>query len=150
MAAGNRVMRQLDLTRAQRDQLTALRDQQQKDRQAIGERMKIARQKLRDAMKADIPDEAAVKAAAGAIAAARGDQFALQARARAQMMKMLTPEQQTQLNDLRGRMNRLGARRMQGGPSMMWRRQMMRRMNPLTGVRQPLRPRMIRPWRNWI
>jgi Spy/CpxP family protein refolding chaperone len=145
-----RIVRQLNLTQAQKDQMKAFRGQQKKDAQAIRDRMRPARQKLQETMTAEIPDEAAVRAAAGAFAAVRGDQIALQVRARAQMMKMLTPEQQKQLNDLRGRVNRMGARRMPRGQSLMRRQQMMRGMNPMMGPMKPARPGMIRPWRNWI
>jgi len=129
-AMGNRSMRgqlmrrgmaRLNLTQAQKDQMKAFRELQHKDSQAIGERMKVTRQQLQEAMKADIPDEAAVKAAAGAMATVQTEQFAMRARAKAQMMKVLTPEQQTQLKQQRARMNQMARRQMQQGMARRWR-----------------------------
>jgi hypothetical protein len=65
--------------------------------------MRTARRQLREAMRADAPDEAAVRSAAGAVAALQADQAALQARARSQFMKALTPEQQAQMKQVRAR-----------------------------------------------
>ena len=150
MAPKSRMMRRLNLTQAQKDQMKAARGQQKKDGQAVKDRMKTARQKFQETMKADVPDEAAVRAAASALATAQTDQFAMQARAKAQMMKVLTAEQQQQLKALRGRMNQMGARRMPGGQAPMRRQQMMQRMNPMMGPMQPMRPGMGRQWRDWI
>jgi Spy/CpxP family protein refolding chaperone len=149
-ARQGQMMRQLNLTQAQKDQMKAARGQQQKDGQAVKDRMKTARQKFQETMKADVPDEAAVRASAGALATVQTDQFAMQARAKAQMMKVLTAEQQQQLKALRGRMNQMGARRMPGGQAPMWRQQMMRRMNPMMGPMQPMRPGLGRRWQGWI
>jgi Spy/CpxP family protein refolding chaperone len=151
------LMARLNLTQAQKDQLKAFHDQQLKDRQALREKMRDARQKLRDAMRADVPDENAVRTAAGAVAALQADQAALRARAKGQLMKALTPEQQAQLKEARARVARRAAReerlmmrgnrmmrpgRMRGegwGPMMdrMWH-------DPL------MRQRMLRWWRDWI
>jgi Spy/CpxP family protein refolding chaperone len=111
----------LNLTQPQKDQMKAFRDLQQKDTQAVSERMRGARQKLQEAMKADVPDEAAVKAAAGAMATVQSEQIVLHARAKAQLMKVLTPEQQTQLKQQRARMNRMARWQMQQGMARRWR-----------------------------
>ena len=111
----------LNLTQAQKDQMKAFRDLQQKDTQAVRERARGARQKLQEAMKADVPDEAAVKAAAGAMAAVQSEQIVLHARAKAQLMKVLTPEQQTQLKQQRARMNRMARWQIQQGMARRWR-----------------------------
>ena len=93
----------VNLTQAQRDQMRALRETQRKDQQALREKTRAARQQLQQAMRADVPDEAAVRAAAAAVGALQADQAALQARSRAQLMKVLTPEQQAQLKQARAR-----------------------------------------------
>ena len=103
-------IRQLNLTETQQGQLKAFRDQQLKDGPALRDRMRTARQQMQTAMRADVPDEAAIKAASGAIASVQADQALQQARAKAQLMKVLTPEQQQQLKALRATPNR-GARR---------------------------------------
>ncbi len=123
------LMRRLNLTQAQKDQLKLFRDQRQKDMTATRDKLQPARQKLRDAMGAQIPDEAAVRAAGLAMATAQADQMALQARYRAQLMKVLTPEQQQQFRQFQQRMNRGRSRQMRmqpggmmGGQGMDWRR----------------------------
>lgn len=99
-------MRRLNLTQAQKDQLKAGREQVQKEMTASRDKLQAARQKLRDAMSAQVPDEAAVRAAGLAMATAQADRLALQARSRAQLMKVLTLEQQQQLQQFRQRLNR--------------------------------------------
>jgi Spy/CpxP family protein refolding chaperone len=170
-ARGRMVQRrvaQLNLTQVQKDQMKALREQQQKDTQAVGERMKTARQKLQETMKADIPDEAAVKTAAGALATVQAEQYALQARAKAQTTKLLTPEQQKQMKAFRDRENLIRQRQMQRGNMMrgggmtprggmmgrgMRRNQMAPGWGPMMGPmgrQQLMRQGMERRWRGWI
>jgi Spy/CpxP family protein refolding chaperone len=151
-----RGMAQLNLTQPQKDQMKALRGQQQKDTQAVRERMKTARQKLQETMKADIPEEAAVRTAAGALATVQAEQFALQARGKAQMTKLLTPEQQKQMKDFRDRANLVAQRQMQRGSMMgpgMRRNQMAPGWGPMMGPmwrQQLMRQEMARRWRGWI
>jgi Spy/CpxP family protein refolding chaperone len=134
----------LNLTQAQRDQVRALRETQRKDMQALREKLRGARQQLREAMRADIPDEAAVRAAAGAVAALRADQAALQARARAQFMKTLTPEQQARIKQARTRAAERARRAMRAE------RQTMMRGNLMMRRGQMMRRQYLRWWRDWI
>ncbi|MCX6537621.1 MAG: Spy/CpxP family protein refolding chaperone [Acidobacteria bacterium] len=117
------LMRRLNLTQAQKDQLKGFRDQRQKDMTATRDKLQPARQKLRDAMRAQIPDEAAVRAAGLAMATAQADQMALQARSRAQLMKVLTPEQQQQFRQFQQRMTGGRSRQMRMQPGGMMDRQ---------------------------
>ena len=133
----------LSLTQAQRDQIRTLRDAQRKDSQALREKMRTARQQLREAMRADVPDETAVRSAAGAVAALRADQAALQARARSQFMKALTPEQQAQLKQVRVR----AAERAQRARRAM---RALRSQRPMLGRGQMMRQQYYRRWRDWI
>ncbi len=93
----------LNLTDAQRDQLKQIQAQQATDAQAVRERLRTARQQLREAMQADVPDEGAVRTAAEAVGAAQAEQSVLQARLKGQRMQVLTPEQLQQLKDARAR-----------------------------------------------
>jgi protein CpxP len=122
----------LNLTQGQREQIRTLREAQRKDSQALREQMRAARQQLQRAMRADVPDETAVRAAAEAVAALLADQAVLQARARGQLMAVLTPEQQAQMKQARARASQR-AMRMQ--------RQRMRR-GQMTG------PQYYRWWRD--
>jgi protein CpxP len=124
------MMRRLNLTQPQKDQLKLFSDQRKKDITANRDKLQPARQKLRDAMAAPIPDEAAVRAAGLAMATAQADQMALQARSRAQLMKVLTPEQQQQYRQFQQRTNQMRSRQMRmqrggmtGGQGTGWRRQ---------------------------
>jgi protein CpxP len=93
----------LNLTQAQRDEIRALREAQRTDVRALREKLRGARQALREAMSADVPDEAAVRAAAGTVAALQADETVLRARAKGQFMKVLTPEQRARVKDARAR-----------------------------------------------
>ena len=93
----------LNLTEAQRNQLKQIQEQQAKDAQAVRDRLRTARQQLREAMQADVPDEGAVRTAAEAVGATEVEQSVLQARLKGQRMQVLTPEQRQQLKDARAR-----------------------------------------------
>jgi len=93
----------LNLTQSQRDQLRSIREAQRPETQALREKMRAARQVLHEVMSADVPDEAAVRAAAAAVAALQADQAVLLARAKGQFMSVLTPEQQAQWKAARAR-----------------------------------------------
>jgi protein CpxP len=136
----------LNLTQAQRDQIKTLREAQRKDSRALREKMRTARQQLRQAMSADGPDEAAVRSAAGAVAALRADQAALQARARSQFMKVLTPEQQAQMSQARARATQRAQRAQR---AMRAERQMTQR-NRMAYQNRMMRQRYYRWWRGWI
>jgi Spy/CpxP family protein refolding chaperone len=137
------------LREAQRKDSQALREAQRKDSQALREKLRAARQQLQQAMRADVPDEAAVRSAAGAAAALQADQAVLQARSRAQFMKVLTPEQQAQLKQARASAAQRAQRAMRAERQMMMRRnQTMRR--EMMRRNQMLRRQYDRWWRDWI
>jgi Spy/CpxP family protein refolding chaperone len=156
----------LNLTEAQRDQIRTLRDAQRRDSQVLREKMRTARRQLRQAMSADVPDEAAVRAAAAAVGALQADGAAQRARSRAGFMKILTPEQQAQLKEARARAAQRAQRAMRAERQMMRRNRMMRpgpalgrgpgmgpMGAPMTGPmwRQwQLRQDALRRWRGWI
>jgi Spy/CpxP family protein refolding chaperone len=133
----------LNLTDAQRDQVRMLREAQRKDSQALREKLRTARQQLQQAMRADVPDEQAVRSAAGAVAALRADGAALRARSRAQFMKMLTPEQQARMKQARARAAQRAQRAMRAQRPLMRRDQMMYR-------NRMMRQQYYRWWRGWI
>jgi Spy/CpxP family protein refolding chaperone len=119
----------LNLTQEQRDRVKGLREARAGDLRAVRERMRGARQQLREAMRADVPDEAAVRAAAEALGAVQADLAVLQARARAEFLKMLTPEQQARLKAARDRAAQRAQRARRGmgaRPQMMLRNRMWR------------------------
>jgi len=160
--AGN-LLRRLNLTQAQQDQIKNVREQYRKDLQAARDKVRAAREKLREVRRADPPDENAVRTAATALGTAQAEIVALQTKLRAQTLKILTPEQQKQLRELRARADRLRANQMRlrqrlmrgrvpRGPGVAGRRGFWRDgRNPLIGLGPGVRPlRPLLRWRRWI
>jgi periplasmic protein CpxP/Spy len=94
-------LRQLDLTDEQREQIRSIREQNREAARAVGQKLMTARQGLRDAATAETMDEAAIRAAAGALATAEAEAAINHARVHAQVWKVLTPEQQAKAKELR-------------------------------------------------
>lgn len=111
MQMAGRALRQLNLTQDQQAQLKALRTAAQPAAQEVRTRMQSARQQLRAAVQAEVFDEAAVKTAADAVAAVQADQIVAHARARADVMRVLTSEQQGQLKQWQAGAPRAARRR---------------------------------------
>ena len=99
------------------------------------EKMRTARQQLQQAMRADVPDEAAIRSAAGAVAALQADQAVQQARARTQFMS--GAHAGAAGPDEAGPRARAAAQRACGSAGPMWRQ-------------QQLRQDALRRWRGWI
>lgn len=138
----------LNLTDAQRDQIRTLREAQRQDAQALREKVRAARQQLQQARRADVPDEAAVRAAAAAVGALQADQAALQARSRAQFMNVLTPEQQALVKQARARVAQRAQRAMRAERQMVQRNRIMRR--DMMRHDRMRRQQYFRWWRGWI
>jgi protein CpxP len=94
-------LRELDLTDAQREQVKAVIESHRDDQKAIGDRMMTVRKALHDAIAADTFDEAAIRAAAAQVGAVDADAAVLQARIRAEITALLTPEQVKKAKELR-------------------------------------------------
>ena len=101
-AAGQRG-RGLALSDEQKTRVRALREQQRTELRAVRDGMRTAREKLRDLRAAATFDEAAFRAAAGAVASAQADLMVLRARHRAQFLGLLTPEQRERVRVLQVR-----------------------------------------------
>ena len=131
---------------AQRSEIRTLRAAQQSDAQALRDKMRAARQQMQQAMRADVPDEAAVRSAAEAVAALQVDQAVLQARARSQVIQMLTPEQQARHKQARARASdqaQRAQRAMRARREARAERQMMQRQ-------RMIRQQYLRWWRGLI
>lgn len=155
------IAQRLELTQAQQDQLKTFRDQHQKDVQAARERVRAARQTLRETMRAEVPDETAVRAAGAAMASAQVEMMALQARSRGQFVKMLTPEQRQKFGQLQDGMRLMrerwgqGGRMMghgdgMGGPGMGRGGRGRHRYQTGPGQMGPRPGRQMRRWMDWI
>jgi Spy/CpxP family protein refolding chaperone len=97
-------LRELELTDTQREQVKAVMESHRDEQKAIGDRMQAARKTLHDAITADTLDEAAIRAAATQVGAVEADAAVLQAKVRAEVVALLTPEQVKKAKELRTEM----------------------------------------------
>lgn len=110
MRGGVRMLRGLDLTEAQREQVRGIFKEQAP---AMRERMQIARkahQELRAASLAPSFDSARVRELADSAAKAMADAAVLRAEATSKVVALLTPEQRAKLEERRQRGERRGQR----------------------------------------
>jgi periplasmic protein CpxP/Spy len=113
-----RGMRELNLTDAQREQIRTIAGSHKADFDAIGERMRTAREALHDATTAGTADEATIRAKAAAVAAVDADVAVLQWKLHTEVSAILTPEQLQKAKELRETMKE----RMKNGPGRMMHR----------------------------
>lgn len=112
-----RGMRGLNLTDAQREQIRSIGESHKAEFDAIGERMRTAREALRDATIEGTADEAAIRAKSAAVAAVEADVAVLQWKLHTEVSAILTPEQVQKAKELRETMKE----RMKSGPGRMMR-----------------------------
>jgi periplasmic protein CpxP/Spy len=94
-------LRQLDLTDAQREQVKAIFDSHKDEFQAIGERLKTARQAQVAAIETQPIDETAIRAKTTELSAVEADAAVLRAKVHAAVFQVLTPEQQEKAKALK-------------------------------------------------
>ena len=87
-------LRGLDLTETQREQVKTALDSHKAEFEALGTRMRSARQALDAAVTADTFDEAAIRQKATDVALVEADGAVLRAKVHAEVWALLTPEQQ--------------------------------------------------------
>lgn len=97
---GGLLLRQLDLTDAQRDQIRAINEAHRDEARALGEKARAAREAMRHAMRAETVDESAIRAASAATAEVQAERALLGARIRAEINQVLTPEQREKAKQL--------------------------------------------------
>jgi protein CpxP len=93
--------RGLDLSDDQRAQLRKIRESHEAEFKAVREKLRAARQGMRELIEADAINESAIRARSTEVAAAEADAAILNARVRAEAMQILTAEQQQKLKELR-------------------------------------------------
>jgi protein CpxP len=98
----------LDLTDAQETQMRTLVEAHRASTNPLVERAATARQGLDAAVMASTVDEGTIRARSAELAAAEADLAVARARLHADILKILTPEQRTRLEQMRAR----GAERM--------------------------------------
>ncbi len=92
---------QLGLSVAQKEQLRAVVQSHKNDWQALRKRAMEARQSLRQAITANAVDDAAIRRQSAQLASVQADIAVARAHVRAEMLKVLTPEQRAKAETLR-------------------------------------------------
>ena len=93
--------RGLDLSDDQRAQLRTIRESHEAEFKAVGEKLRAAREGMRELIQADAINESAIRAKSTEVAAAEADFAILNAKVRSEAMQILTSEQQQKLKELR-------------------------------------------------
>ena len=105
-------LHQAGVTEDQHAQIKGVFDSHRDEFQAIGERMKAARDGMRAVVEADVIDENAIRAKTLEVAAVEADQAILGAKVRAEILSLLTSEQLERVKAFRAEMQK----RMEQGP----------------------------------
>jgi periplasmic protein CpxP/Spy len=106
--------RELNLSDAQRDQITAIADSHKDEWTAIFDRERTAREALTAAITADTVNDALVRQKSAEVAAVEADAAVARAHAHAEVLQILTAEQKAQLKTMRAQMQNRMERRGRG------------------------------------
>lgn len=103
------MLRQLDLSDAQREQIRGILDQNQEESKAIRERLAAARKTQRAAIETLPTDEAQIRARTSDLSAIEADAAVQRAKVHAAVFQVLTPEQQEKAKQLQVERQQRGA-----------------------------------------
>ncbi len=98
------MLERLDLTDAQRTRVREIMDSHRADQQAFGDRARAAQDKLEAAIAADTFDEAAVRTLSAEAGLVQADMAVARARIYAEVVQILTADQQKKLKELQATM----------------------------------------------
>jgi Spy/CpxP family protein refolding chaperone len=140
--AGGDPIRQLNLTPEQREQIRTIREQNQKERAAINERVRETNRALELVLDSDSPEEAVVEQRMRDAAAAQAAAMRMRILTEVRIRRVLTAEQRTLLRGLRQQANQMRRERPLDGPGDRLRRRQEQRglKNERNGI-APLFPR---------
>ena len=96
-----KMLRGLDLTEAQTDQIIAVFNKYEKEHDAIRQEMREARKTLREAVHTDEINEADIRAAAKQLGDQKGELAIQQARMYSEIRPILTEDQRQQLKEMK-------------------------------------------------
>ena len=96
-------LKKLDLTQEQQDQVDAIMDQHQSEKQVLHENMKNAKKTIREAMHADTFNEEAIRTASKTLSANMEEMAVFRGKVFAEIRSILTPEQIGQLSEMRAK-----------------------------------------------
>jgi Spy/CpxP family protein refolding chaperone len=97
---GGDLVRQLNLTPEQREQIRAIRGDKQVERALINQQLRETNRALQAALEADVPDEAIVEQRVRDVAAAQASVMRMRIMTEIRIRRVLTPEQRTLLKSL--------------------------------------------------
>jgi periplasmic protein CpxP/Spy len=97
---GPMAARQLNLSDAQKERFKSIEASHRNDMKALGDRAMAARGALEAAVTSDTFDEATIRSRTSDVAAVEADMAVARARIRAEVLQVLTPEQQAQLKQM--------------------------------------------------
>ena len=112
---GPMMIERLDLTADQKDRVKQIVDSHRADQQAIGQRMMAAHNALDLAITSGSFDEALVRTRAADVAAVEADETVLRARIYAEVLQILTSDQQAKLKTMQADMQQRRGQRGQRG-----------------------------------
>jgi Spy/CpxP family protein refolding chaperone len=101
----------LNLTSDQQDRVKQIMDSHKQDQQAIGKRAMAAHDALESAVTSPSFDETVIRQRASDLAAVDADQAVLRARIYAEVLQILTPDQQAKLKTMQAEMQQRRATR---------------------------------------
>ena len=107
------MVRQLNLSDAQKERLKSIEASHRDDVKALGDRAVAAHQGLEAAVTAETFDEATIRSRSTEVAAVEADMAVARARIRAEILQVLTPEQQAQLKQMQAQTQQRAASRRQ-------------------------------------
>jgi protein CpxP len=105
--------RELNLSDAQKERLKSIESSHRDDVKAFDNRAMSAHQGLEAAVTAETFDEATIRSRSTEVAAVEADMAVARARIRAEVLQVLTAEQQTQLKQMQAQMQQQAASRRQ-------------------------------------
>jgi Spy/CpxP family protein refolding chaperone len=105
--------RQLNLSDAQTERVKSIAASHRDDMKALGDRAMAAHQALEAAVTAETFDEATIRSRSTEVAAVEADMAVARARIRAEILQVLTSEQQAQLKQTQAQMQQRAASRRQ-------------------------------------
>ena len=106
------LLRGLDLTETQKDQVKSITQSHADERKALGDRARTAHQALQAAITAESVDEALIRQRSADVAAVEADMAVAEARAHAEVWQILTSEQKARAKEFQAR----AQERMKNGP----------------------------------
>lgn len=139
------LVRELNLTAEQREQIRSIREQNKSERAAINARLTASNRSLEEALDQDNPSEALVEQRLREVAAAQSEVMRMRTLTEVRIRRVLTQEQRNTLRLLRQQANQLRLERRQMDPERQRRRDMRILKNQRNGLGPAGRRQQNRP-----